>query len=245
MIWHIVERARASELVNNVVVATSNEPSDDTLADVCRSLGIDIHRGSLNDVMSRYVDILATDSHKYVVRITGDCPLIDPDFVDRQIASLEQFDGDFIWTRNNIPVLEGQSVLSAKALLHIAKNSTHLDDREHVGSRYMVEHPELFKIIGLDPPHAFTHAQYRVTVDEQSDYEMLSRLYEELWTGDPIPLVDAIAWLERNPNAAKINASIQHSAINQELGQKRKLLSRHVNIMAGWDSPRRITEGGE
>ena len=234
MIWHIVERVKASQQVNDVVVATSNERSDDALVDVCRSFGIKVHRGSLTDVMSRYVEILGVNFHDYVVRITGDCPLVDPHYVDQQLTVLQQFDGDYTWLKYDAPVLEGQGVLSAKALLHIAKHSTHPDDREHVGSRYMVEHPELFKIVGLNPPPELIGAQYRITVDENRDYEVLSRLYEELWTGDPIPLVDAIAWLDRNPSAAKINAAIQHSAVNKELIAKRAAWKKHVVKYSDW-----------
>ena len=67
MIWHIVQRARAYELVSEVVVAISSEPSDDALADVCTKSSINCHRGSLNNVFSRYLDILDTGLHDYCV----------------------------------------------------------------------------------------------------------------------------------------------------------------------------------
>lgn len=217
MIWHIVERARECQLVDQVVVATSIESSDDVLANFCRSEGITCHRGSLTNVLSRYLDILALNPHKYVVRITGDCPLIYPQFIDRQIEVLAEHDADMVRLRQPSTLLEGQGVHSSRSLWAVAEQSCHPDDLEHVGSRFFSEYPHLFRLVGLDIPPYFSSKRWRITVDEQADYDMMSSLYDDLYENAPIPLMKALAYLEANPVLVERNCQVPHSAINQEL----------------------------
>ena len=243
MIWHIADRAGACRQVNKVIVATSGEPSDDLLADFCIKEGIPCYRGSLTNVLSRYAEVLNAHPHSYVVRITGDCPLIDPDFIDRQILALHAHDGDQTWLSAPAPVLGGQGVHSTRSLQHISECSDHPDDLEHVGSRYMAEHPEQFRIIGMQPPKALTQANWRVTVDELADYEMMQHLYTALWQGQPIRLEDALDWMAEYPELAGINDSVGHSAINQELSAKRRTAGQHVDLFCDWDDPSQVILG--
>lgn len=243
MIWHIVQRARACQRVDHVVVATSIEPSDDPLAAFCAEVNIPCHRGSLHNVLSRYLEVLHAYPHPYVVRITGDCPLIDPDFIDRQILALHAHDGDQTWLSAPAPVLGGQGVHSTRSLQYISECSDHPDDLEHVGSRYMAEHPEQFRIIGMQPPKALTQANWRVTVDELADYEMMQHLYTALWQGQPITLEDALDWMSEHPELAGINDSVEHSAINQELSVKRRTAGQHVHLFCDWDDPSQVILG--
>ncbi|MFB1489881.1 MULTISPECIES: cytidylyltransferase domain-containing protein [unclassified Thiocapsa] len=237
MIWHIVQRARACQRVDQVVVATSVEPSDDALADFRAQDDIPCHRGSLHNVLSRYLEVLDAHRHPYCVRITGDCPLIAPDFIDRQIQGLEAHGGDQTWLSAPAPALGGQGVHSTRSLKVVAERSTHPDDLEHVGSRYLAEHPEQFRIIGLHPPKALTDANRRVTVDEAADYEMMQHLYTALWQGEPIALDDALDWMARHPELAAHNQAVPQSAINQELAAKREAWARHVDLFCDWDDP--------
>lgn len=240
MIWHIVERARACRLVDKVIVATSDESSDDALSNFCTEAGIDCFRGRLGNVLSRYLTILRQSNYDYFVRITGDCPLIDPDFIDRQIHALTAHDGDQIWLSAPAPILGGQGVHSTRSFRKISESSDHPDDLEHVGSRYLAEHPEQFRIIGLHPPKALIEAHWRVTVDESADYEMMKHLYNALWQGAPIPLSQALDWMARHPERAGVNETVQHSAINQELSAKHGAARQHVALFCDWDNPSRL-----
>ena len=221
MIWHIVERAKACKLVDLVIVATSVEASDDPLASFCADSGILCFRGSLDDVLSRFIEILKIHPADFVVRITGDCPLIDPVFIDRQIRALQLHEGDKTWSANHVAVLEGQGVLSSRSLSYIYKHSEDPDDKEHVGSRFMVENANLFKLIEMEPPEALVRLPYRLCVDEAADYEMMCRVYDELWRdGEIIPFEKVIDWLGANPDATGHNQCVVHSAINRELFAK-------------------------
>jgi len=223
MIWHIVQRAMACDLIDRVVVATSTENSDDPLCDFCEQEGIVYHRGSLHDVLGRFLRILKGGNYKYCARITGDCPLIHPSFIDAQIHALEKHSGDFCWNRNPISVLEGQGVHSVSSLQKVSEKSRHEDDREHVGSRYFAENPEEFRIVELVFPSRRQSKDWRLTVDEKHDYRMMSLLYENLSSnfGDIIPLAEALKWLNANPEVAKINQNVCHSEINRELQSRR------------------------
>lgn len=234
MLWHIVERARQCRMVDEVIVATSTEASDDPLAWFCRQAGIICCRGNLHDVLGRFLMALEGKSQAYCVRITGDCPLIHPPFIDRQVQILQKTDGDIIWSEAG-SLLEGQGVHSIRSLRRVAERSIHPDDREHVGSRYLAEHPEEFRVIGLDIPEWLQSNEWRVTVDEELDYLMMAALYESLWDGHPIPLEKAEAWLRTNPESAERNRRVQHKLVNQELSEKRKRWSRYVSQQCPWE----------
>lgn len=234
MIWHIVERARACRLVRQVVVATSTEPSDDPLAEFCSSEDIPCLRGSLTNVLSRYLEVLKLYPHDYVVRITGDCPLIHPPFIDRQIELLAEHDADMVWIQQPASLLEGQGVHSSQSLRYVSEVSSHPDDLEHVGSRFFSEHPHLFRCVGLEIPSCFVGELLRITVDEQSDYELMAPLYNELYDNSPIPLLQAVAYLKNNPALAKRNSRVSHSAINQEISIRRSRTEAPILAIAQW-----------
>lgn len=234
MIWHIVERARACQLVDRVVVATSIETSDDALVDYCTQAGIDCHRGSLNNVLRRYLDVLEKNPHDYYVRITGDCPLIHPIFIDNQIHALSSHDGDIIALKSPAPLLGGQGVHSSSALYRVAEASNDPDDLEHVGSRYFTEHQKEFRSIGLSLPAYLQDSRWRITVDEEADYQMMASLYEDLWQGKYISIEQAIQWLQSHPEKACINQHVQHSAINRDLAAKLAVQKTQVHARVDW-----------
>lgn len=222
MIWHIVQRVKQCHLVNKVIVATSTDESDIPLANYCKENGIECYQGSLTNVMSRYLDILTRYLHPYYVRITGDCPLIHPPFIDAQILALDTFKGDITWVIEHSPILEGQGVHSSKSLKYINNISINPGDKEHVGSMYYVDHPEEFKIVELKVPDIYYKYMLRLTVDEENDYMFISSIYNNMWESKPLQLLDVLSWLRDNPQISSINTKVQHTQLNLELINKRK-----------------------
>ena len=222
MIWHIVQRAKACKFVSKVVVATSTDSSDDQLFEFCKKSGIEVFRGSLDNVLSRYITILKKNKSKYFVRITGDCPLIHPDFIDAQIKSLNDFDADFIQTCSHSTVLEGQGVRSTSSLFHLNDQTRHLDDLEHVGARYLSENVNFYKVLKFIIPHKLRGSKYKITVDEKLDLDLIRKLYGDLYSGHPISLFDALDWLAENQHISMINKTVSNSKINIELHNKAK-----------------------
>lgn len=222
VIWHIYKRAEKCKFIDKVIVATSTDKTDDPLVDYCRSNGLNYFRGSLNNVLSRFIEILNKNDYSYFVRITGDCPLIHPEFIDNQIMALQKFDGDVIWIPKNSSVLEGQGVHSKRSLQYIYKYSNNPDDLEHVGSIYLSNNPDKFKIVELSIPRYLDVDNIRMTVDEQKDYEFISKIYTNLWKSDPLDLKDVLAWLKKNPEVIEINKIVHHKKLNIDLINKKK-----------------------
>lgn len=221
IIAHIVERVRLCKYVDRVIVATSKEKSDNVLSDYCLENNIDCYRGSLNNVLSRYADILQSVNYDYCVRITGDCPLIHPPFIDAQIEALKKFNGDLLWASRQSSVLEGQGVISSRAIFTVNMKSNDPDDLEHVGSKFFISHPDEFKFVELTLPEKYYTYNYRLTIDEIEDYDFLKNIYNQFWSKNPINLDDVLSMLENVQETVIINRNVQHSNINKELKSRR------------------------
>ena len=217
VIWHVVDRLKRCERVERIVVATSLDASDDVLAEYLKAHAIECHRGNLENVLQRFLDVLRATQYSLFVRVTADCPLIEPKFIDEQICALEQFDGDVIWLGQQTSVLEGQGVRSARSLRYIHERSTSSEDQEHVGSIYLSRHPEEFRIVEMHIPREYCIRDVRLTLDEDDDYKMFSEIYGSLWKDRPVDLLEALEWLKANPGVTETNRSVKHSVINQEV----------------------------
>src|SRR5882757_8085426 len=95
MLWHVIDRVKRAKLIDRVVVATSTSASDDAIAIMCRENGVPCHRGSENDVLDRYYAAARAESAAQVVRITADCPLIDPEVIDLVVRRFQRGDVDY------------------------------------------------------------------------------------------------------------------------------------------------------
>ncbi|MFA6440658.1 MAG: NTP transferase domain-containing protein, partial [Bacteriovoracaceae bacterium] len=123
VIWHIVDRLKQCQYIDSVVVATSTDTSDDVLAEYLGNNNIACYRGSLTNVLDRFLVALHSTTNPFCVRITGDCPLIEPKFIDAQILALKQFDSDVVWMKHLSSILEGQGVHSIRSLRYIRSRS--------------------------------------------------------------------------------------------------------------------------
>jgi len=222
MIWHIYQRALECRHVDKVIIAMSDETSDDPLAAYCQTYDLNFFRGSLNNVLDRFLRILKENPFSYTVRITGDCPLICPEYIDQRIIALNQFDGDLTWLRSPFSCLEGQGVHSSRSLFHIQDRSEDPDDLEHVGSKYIAKHPEEFRIVEMNIPKNFCCNEFRLTVDEEDDYKFMHSLYAHLYKSSPIKLTEALKWLKHNPGIASMNYTVKHRKLNIELENKKR-----------------------
>lgn len=150
MLAHVVERTRQAETVDQVVVATTTDPADDPLVEMCQNLGIKTFRGSQHDVLDRYYETAKKTSADIIVRITADCPLIDPELVDSTVRwflgedglQLERKESRFPWdfAANRLPPPWGRTypigldteVCSFSALKQCWQEATLPHHREHV-----------------------------------------------------------------------------------------------------------------
>lgn len=221
IIWHIWKRAKRCKLVDEAVVATSTDQSDDQLASFCENEGIPCIRGSLNNVLARFFSVLTKIPSDYVVRITGDCPLFHPPFIDAQIEALQLFDGDLTWCKDPGCAFEGQGVHSVRSLKLVRETSNDPEDEEHVGAKFFALNPHLFRIVEVCPPSSLIVKGYRLTVDEPADYEMFKILFDAVRKDKDlyIDLQDALSCLKDHPEIANINSMVTHKRLNIELNK--------------------------
>jgi len=227
MIHHIYDRALSCELLSDVIVATSNEETDKPLVKYCQKNMIPVFMGSLNNVLSRYVQILNNTNAEYFVRITGDCPLIHPNFIDFQIHTLRANDADFIRLTPNMSLLDGQGVMSARSLFCIARKSDSDDDKEHVGSIYIGNNLSMFNIIKVKVLSEYYNIDMSLSVDEISDYDFISCLYEKFYNGGILDLTLIADYLTNEKLLVAERKNRNQSEINQKL-EKKKLFEKDI-----------------
>lgn len=236
MLWHVVQRAKSCNNLDHVIVATSTHPSDDAISRFCDDNDITCLRGSLSNVLGRFIDVINEFSCDHIVRVTGDCPLIDPNFIDFQISLAQSYKADIIQLDERSTILEGQGVHSTRSIREVFLKSTDPEDLEHVGSRYLIQNRDRFKVIGIKLPTKYYDTRLRLTVDEMRDYEAMSKIYEQLWTPEMIiPLEDVLHFLKENPDILKLNQFVTHNKVTEELNSKKHQDMRHVSSWHKWN----------
>jgi len=215
MLSYMLERVTASKRIDQLVVATSIEPSDDPITDFCRQSGISCYRGSLENVLDRYYQAALKAKCDVVVRLTADCPLIDPKVIDTVIDVFQS--GQFDFAANTVPP-EGSTypdgmdveVFSFEALERAWKEAKKPSEQEHV-TFYFWKNAQLFSTIRYDLQENL--ADYRLTVDYPEDFEVISSLLGNLYTKySNFSMKDIIAFLNTNPG---IRIKNSHIASNQ------------------------------
>lgn len=207
----VVERVARATLVDRIVVAIPDTSANDRLAQfvVERLPNVLLFRGSEHDVLDRYYRAAKAQRATVVVRVTSDCPLIDPAVIDRVITAFLREGVDYaanVLGERTYPRGMDVEVVSFVALTRIHELARNLEDREHV-TLYLRKHPEFFRAFAVfaETPYA----SYRLTIDEQADYEVVRAVYHALLPQNPdFGLSDIISFLEVRPDIARINQSV-------------------------------------
>lgn len=179
--WQIL-RILESE-VDNIILATSDNASDDELANAVLKLGIDVFRGSLDDVCSRFVGILMKSKPEYFIRLTGDCPVVMPDLIDSMMSEFEFQELDYLSNINPPTYPDGLDVeiISTKAFLDYSRTGLMADDLEHV-TLGMRQRPSQLKMGNFKNAHDFS--KLRWTVDYEEDLNFIREIYKFFVTNE-------------------------------------------------------------
>lgn len=184
MLIHQLDRICKCKNIDKLIIATSTHFSDDGLANICHSYGYNVKRGSLTNVVQRFQTALEHEEFGYLVRLTGDCPLADPDVIDQVIAEHIERDADYTTNAYFPSFPDGLDVEVLKKITfeHVVKSACTPSQLEHV-TPFIYENKQMFKI------HHVTSAEdlsaYRWTVDECVDLELVRRVYENLYPRNP------------------------------------------------------------
>lgn len=208
LLLRMIDRVNASELKGTLVVAASTDPEDDIIEDICNNEDIPVFRGSVNDLLERHYKAALLYNPDAVVKIPSDCPLIDPEIIDKVISFYINNDFDYVSNLHPATYPDGNDVeiMSFTALSKANRNAIRTLEREHT-TPYFWENPHLFKIgnvtweSGLDL--SMTH---RFTIDYAEDYLFIRTIYNELYQDKPLfSLDDILGVLQSKPELMMIN----------------------------------------
>ncbi len=203
----VIHRVGLAKRLDRVVVATTNEADDDAVVDLCRQEKVECFRGSKDDVVDRFYQCAVRCSPLGVVRITADCPLIDPGMIDMVVERFLSANGDLDLVSNDgdsYPDGLDVGIYSFRALQKIFREAVLPSDREHI-TPYIWNHPDLFSIEAIPCSENLSH--FRLTVDYEEDLELVSKVYEALYPVKPdFTWLDVINFLRRNPEISKLNS---------------------------------------
>jgi spore coat polysaccharide biosynthesis protein SpsF len=215
MLALMVERLQHARTIDGIVVATTENPSDDPIAKLADELGVGCFRGSEEDVLARVLGAARHYRADVIVETTGDCPLNDPAIIDKVVSDYRIGGADFVSNtlEYSTPIGTDVRVFSTDSLAEIDRISQDPADREHVSLHYW-EHPEKYRLRNVKtelPPGA---TDLRLTVDTPEDFELVRRVFEELYPVKPIfSLADILDLFQRRPELPLINRNIQQKAV--------------------------------
>jgi len=213
-LWHIVQRLRRVGRIDEIIVATTVEKGDDAIDSYCRKEGVECSRGSEMDVLDRYYKVARDSNADYVIRVTADCPLLDPAIVTKLITYF--FEGGY----DHCSVAAGASaskdgfvgrfpdgldaeIFSFRALEQAWKESSLPLHREHV-TPFIWQQPDRFKLGQMKSEKDYGHL--RLTVDNEEDYALVSWIYQNLYHENRnFDLQDILKLLEDNPGKLSLN----------------------------------------
>lgn len=206
MLDRVVRRLRRARTLESVWIATTTEPADDVLSALCEGRGWPYVRGSGQDVLDRYHDAASAAQADIIVRITSDCPLIDPDVVDAVVKGLKE---GIVYSSNVVPTRTfprglDTEAFRANALEEAWEKAETASDREHV-TPFLWRQPERFRQACVTTDRDFSH--HRWTVDTAEDYELVRRIYDH-FGGDTFRWRDVLQLVEAHPDWQALNAHI-------------------------------------
>ncbi len=220
MILRQLERVSRAGLIDDLIVATSTDPSDDPLVDALRSAGYPVFRGSLDDVLARFIG--AIDAFESctgrradnVVRLTADCPLTSPMVIDEVIGAFRISEADYLSNTMTPTYPDGldAEVVKVSVLRDVASVAIDPPEREHVTLGVYRRHGD-YKIDNHSDSQ--DNSDLRWTVDTPEDFYFVSRVYEDLYPSNPdFEYQDVLDYLRRYPERSRTEKdSIRNAAI--------------------------------
>jgi spore coat polysaccharide biosynthesis protein SpsF len=203
MLLQQIERLGNSEMIDKLVVATSNGASDDAIEKMCVDNNIEVFRGNLENVLDRFYQCAKLHNPDHIVRLTGDCPLSDWKIIDNMIQYYLDERVDYMATSSNFPDGLDAEVMTMFALSEAKQKATLPSEIEHV-TQYINKNLTRFKNKSFDFYRNLSHLRW--TVDEPEDFILVEKIYQALYKDNPLFLTDDILkLLDKQPELNKIN----------------------------------------
>ncbi|TCS83310.1 cytidylyltransferase domain-containing protein [Tepidibacillus fermentans] len=212
-----IERIQRSKHLHEIVIATTTNETDNPIVELANKLGINVYRGSEEDVLSRYHEAAIQYGADIIVRLTSDCPVIDPKVVDNVIQYYLENQSRYDYVSNTLtrsyPRGMDTEVFTFQALKESYNEAEEKHEREHV-TPFIYLRPNRYSLGSVQ--YITDKSTYRWTVDTPEDFELIRRIIENLYPSNPhFTLEDTITLLETNPDWLEINRMIEQ----KELGE--------------------------
>ena len=227
----VIRRCKKSITADLVVVATTTKKEDDTIVEIAEKEGVEYFRGEEKDVLSRYYNAAKHFDIDIVVRITSDCPCIDPQVIDKIVIEHLKYQADY--TSNTLertfPHGLDVEVISFKALEEAYKNAKDPYEREHVCPYIHTTNRNKFKCLNITVEEPFRAPDIRITLDTLDDYILLCVVYDYLYPQNPyFGLKEIVRLFKEKPWLKLINRRVvqkrKYSSLKEELKEALKIL---------------------
>lgn len=218
VLLHVYERCLEAKKVDKVVIATSTNKENDKIEDFCKKYNIECFRGAENDVLDRYYKCAKLYNPDMIIRVTSDCPLLEPKLIDYWISNMEKDKIEFIEEEKELYTGFGLDIFSMEALEKMKKFSTIDKQKEHVIGYYLDNVKEFTrKKYPLKEDLKYLYRPYRLTVDTLEDFNLINMLYEKFHKNNFVDLKEVMTFIDENKEVLDFNNDIkQKNYYNQK-----------------------------
>ncbi|WP_430790873.1 cytidylyltransferase domain-containing protein [Virgibacillus flavescens] len=210
-----IERVKRAKLVDEIVIATTTNESEQPIIDFCERHSISYYRGSEDDVLSRYYEAAKKINAEAIVRLTSDCPIIDPAVIDKIVMHYSNNYPSYDYISNTInrtyPRGYDTEIMSFEALEHAYQHATSKSEKEHV-TPYIYQNASVFTVD--QALHERDDSNYRFTVDTHEDFRLIEKILTTLYPLKPaFEHEDIMELLQENKDWVQINAAINQKKV--------------------------------
>ncbi|CEH34930.1 cytidylyltransferase domain-containing protein [Romboutsia lituseburensis] len=216
---HVIYRVSKSNLIDQIIVATTTNKEDDKIVDECLKIGVNYYRGDENNVLSRYYETAFDKGYETIIRITSDCPLIDPKIIDNMIIDFnnenEKYQLDYLSNslKETFPRGFDVEIFTFNSLKEAYENATLEYEKEHV-TPYIYLNQDKFTIKNYYNSNKYQN--YRLTLDTYEDYLVIKNIYDNIYKEDSMFFYeDIISYLNQYPEIANINQHIKQKKLGE------------------------------
>lgn len=211
IIEHLINRVKLARKIDQIVLAIPDISRDDVLFKLSKKIGVTCVRGDEKNVLSRYLKAAKETKADTIIRITGDCPLIDAQIIDEVLDEFEKEKCDYLINDvryKGYPRGFDVDVFSLKALERTAKLADKNYYKEHA-TTFMLAHPEMFKITYYKAPEKLYRPNYRLCVDKKIDLVLVKKIFDHFKPRKNFTAQEIIEYLDKNPKITSINKNVK------------------------------------
>jgi spore coat polysaccharide biosynthesis protein SpsF len=210
-----IERVKRAKTIDEIIIATTTKESDDQIVQLCQQLSIPYYRGSEEDVLSRYYEAATEFGVDVVVRLTSDCPIIDPNVIDKVVEHYLENKDRYDYVSNTLartyPRGLDTEVMSYEVLKRAHEEAKELTYREHV-TAYIYHHPDQFRLYNVS--NEKDESKHRWTVDTEEDFELIKKIVSKLYPENThFNMDDVLKLIDRNPAWFDINSHVEQKKL--------------------------------